>query len=73
MSKLDVCGFDVKFGSNSFSLFKNSGVIGSGFLIDGLYKLRLDNIFTESLLSMNDNIRLKRSMMNENFTYLWHK
>ena len=73
VSKLDVCGFDVKFGSNSFSLFKNSGVIGSGFLIDGLYKLKLDNIFVESLLTVNDNIGLKRSMMNENSAYLWHK
>lgn len=73
VSRLDVCGFNGKFGSNSFSLFKNSEFIGSDFLIDGLYKLKLYNIFTESLLTMNSSIRLKRSMMNENYAYLWHK
>ena len=50
VSRLDVCGFNGKFGSNSFSFFKISGFIGFDFLIDGLYKLKLDNIFVESLL-----------------------
>ena len=73
VSKLDVCDFNGKFGSNSFSLFKNSRFIGFEFLIYGLYKLKLDNIFVESLLTLNNSIGLKRSMINENFTYLWHK
>ena len=73
VSKLDVCGFNGEFGSNSFSLFNNSRFNDSNFLIDGLYKLKLDNIFVESLLTMNNIIGLKRSMMNKNSTYLWHK
>ena len=73
VSRLSVFSFNGKFGSNSFSLFKNSRFIGFDFLIDGLYKLKLDNIFIEYLLAMNSSIRLKCSMMNENSTYLWHK
>ena len=50
VSKLDVCGFNGKFRSSIFSLFKNSGFIGSGFLIDGLYKLKIDNILLNPCL-----------------------
>lgn len=42
--KLDIFGFNVKIGSGSFSLYKNSGFIGSSCLIDGSYRLKLDNI-----------------------------
>ena len=49
VSRLDVYGCNGKFGSNSFNLFKNSRFIGFNFLIDGLYKLKLDNIFAKSL------------------------
>ena len=73
VSKLYVCGFNGKFGSNTFSLFKNSRFINFDFLIDGLYELKLHNIFVESLLTMNSSIGLKRNMMNENFAYLWYK
>ena len=38
-----------------------------------LYKLKLDNNFVESLLTVHENIRIKRNMLNESSAYLWHK
>ena len=73
LPKLDVCGFDFTFGHGCFSLFKNSKPVGSGILVDGLYKLKLDDKFTESLLTVHHNIGIKHSMLNESSAYLWHK
>ena len=47
LSKLDVSGFFFKFGHGCFSLCKNNFIIGSRILIDGLYKLKLDDNFVE--------------------------
>ena len=52
LPKLDVAGFVFKFGSGSFSLFKNSKLIDSGILCDGLYKFKLDNVFVETLMTL---------------------
>ena len=41
--------------------------------MDGLYKLKLDINFSASLMCVHQNIGIKRSMANENSTYLWHK
>ncbi|XP_075076904.1 uncharacterized protein LOC142163508 [Nicotiana tabacum] len=46
---------------------------GSGFLSDGLYKLKLDIGFSESLLTVQYNVGIKRSSLNESSTYLWHR
>ena len=73
ISKLDVFGFNVKFGFRSFGLCKNTKIVSSSILIDGLHKLKFDNIFANSLLIVHHNIGIKRSMLNENSTYLWHK
>ena len=43
------------------------------FLLIVLYKLKLDNIFVKSLLTMNSSIGLKRRIINKNYAYLWHK
>lgn len=48
-------------------------VLGSGVLTDGLYELKLDKVFGETLLTVNHNIGLRRSMLNENSTCLWYK
>ena len=45
LSKLDASGYSFKFGNGCFSLFKNNSFIGFGILCDGLYKLKLDNLF----------------------------
>ena len=71
--KLDVSEFNFRFGHGCFSLYKNTSFIDFGVLIDGLYKLRLDNFFVEFLLTMHHNSGIKHSLLNENFAYLWHK
>ena len=73
MSKLDTLGFSFKFGNGCFSLFKHKHFIGSGILCDGLYKLNLDNLFAETLLTLHHNVGTKRGLVNEHSAYLWHK
>lgn len=73
ISRLDRDGFSFKFGNGCFSLFKNTSFVGSGILIDGLYKLKLDNIFTETVLTLHHNVGTKRSLIDENSSFLWHK
>ena len=70
LSKLDVFKFTFKFGHGCFSLFKNNSIIGFETLVDGLYKLKLDVEFSESLLTIYHNIGTKCNMLNENFAYL---
>ena len=53
---------------------KNSSFVGSDFLIDGLYKINLDLVFSQSLsLHMNVNVCTKCSRNNETSSLLWHK
>ena len=73
LPKLDKAGFSFKFGSGSFTLLKNNNIIGSGILCDGLYKFKLDDYFTETLMTLHHNIGTKRSLVNEHSAYLWHK
>jgi hypothetical protein len=56
LSKLDVTGYSFKFGNRSFSLFKHTHLIGSGILCDVLYKLNLDNLFAETLLTLHHKV-----------------
>ena len=56
LSKLDASGYSFEFGNGRFSLFKHNSFIGSGILCDGLYKLKLDNLFSESLLTLHHSI-----------------
>jgi len=44
-----------------------------GVLIDGLYRLKLDNNFSESLLTIHQNVGIKHSSLNKSSAYLWHK
>ena len=73
LPKLDVAGFTFKFGYGTINLYKNKNLIGSGILCDGLYKLKLDNIFVETLMTLHHNVCAKCSLVNENSAYLWHK
>ncbi|KAL5757170.1 hypothetical protein ACOSQ2_021916 [Xanthoceras sorbifolium] len=52
LSKLDIIGYSFKFGSGCFSLFKHNHFIGSDILCDDLYRLKLDNLFAETLLTL---------------------
>ena len=54
-------------------MFKHNYLIGIDTLCDNLYKLNLDNIFDETLLTLHHNIGTKRSLVNEQSAFLWHK
>ena len=70
LSKLDTTGHSFKFGNECFSLFKHKHFIGFGVLYDGLYKLKLDNLFVETLLTLHHNVGTKRGSINESSAYL---
>ena len=73
MSKLDVAGYFFKFGNGCFSLFNRNCIIGSGTLYDDLYKLNLDNLYTETLMTLHHNVGTKRNLVDEQYAYLCHK
>ena len=54
-----------------FSLFSKSKVVGTGILIDGLYKLNLHASYSESLYV--NNLGTKRTLIKENSYSLWHR
>jgi len=51
LSKLDVVGYPFNFGNGCFSLYKSICLIGYDTLYDGLYKLNLDNLYAETLMT----------------------
>ena len=71
--KLGTVGYSIKFGNGCCSLFKHNHFIGLGVLCDGLYKLELDNLFPETLLTLHHNVGTKHSLVDESSAYLWHK
>ena len=73
LSKLDKAGYVFKFGSGCFSLYKNTCMIGGGTLCDGLYKVTLNNLYAEILMTLHHNVGTKRGLANEQSAYLWHK
>ena len=73
LSKLDKAGYVFKFGSGCFSLYKNTCMIGGGTLCDGLYKVTLDNLYVETLMTLHHNVGTKRGLANEQSAYLWHR
>nr|KYP46271.1 Retrovirus-related Pol polyprotein from transposon TNT 1-94 [Cajanus cajan] len=73
LSKLDAIGYSFTFGNRCFSLFKHNHLIGTGILCDGLYKLNLDGLYDETLLTLHHNISTKRSLVNECYAFLWHR
>jgi len=73
LSKLDVVGYSFKFENGCFSLLKRTCIIGFGTLYDGLYKLNLDNLYVETLMTLHHNVGTKRSLVDERSVYLWHK
>ena len=66
---MDKSGYDCSFENNKVSLFQNSNVICSNFLIDNLYKLDL-NFCNEILQTSSRGTKRK---LNENSASLWHK
>ena len=54
-------------------MFKRKCFIGSSVLCDGLYKLKLDNLFVETLLTLHHNVGTKCGLIDESLAYLWNK
>jgi len=73
LSKLDVTEHSFNFGNGCFNFFKHNHLIGIGILCDGLYKLKLDNLYAETVLTLHHNVGTKRSLVNEQSAFLWHK
>jgi len=65
LSKLDVTGYSSDFGNGCFNLFKHNHLIVTSILCDGLYKLKLDNLYVETVLTLHHNVCTKRSLVNE--------
>ena len=70
LPKLDLDGYFTKFGNKNFTLFKNTSFVGSGILLDGLYKFNLHDEFVETLLTLHCSIGTKCSLINENSSNL---
>lgn len=73
VSRLDLDGFTFNIDNKCLSVFKNTSFVGSGILIDGLYKLKLDGIFAETLLTLHPKVGTKRSIRDDSSSFLWHK
>uniref|UniRef100_A0A1J3K4I8 Retrovirus-related Pol polyprotein from transposon TNT 1-94 n=2 Tax=Noccaea caerulescens TaxID=107243 RepID=A0A1J3K4I8_NOCCA len=73
LSKLDLAGFKSTQGDGCFNLFLNSNCIGSGIMVDGLYKLKLADQPLETHLTLQDNRGVKRKTCDIDSYFLWHK
>ena len=73
LCKLDKVGYIFKFGSGCFSLYKNIYMIGGSILCDGFYKVKLDNLYIETLMTLHPNVGTKHSLANDQSACLWHK
>jgi hypothetical protein len=78
VSKLDNDGFRLSFGQGCFSMFRDNIFVGSGILENGMYRIYLDKLFSESLcvshnISLHDNVGSKRGRSSESSSFLWHK
>jgi len=71
LSKLDAGGHSFRFGNDYFSFYKRTCMIGSSTIYNGLYKLNLDNVYVETLMTLHHNVDIKHSLVNKCFTYLW--
>jgi len=74
ISILDKCGFTFIFGNNEVEIFRNSSLIGSSVLSDGLYLLNLDsNSIVQRQSDVCNVVRSKRGRIIESSSMLWHK
>ena len=71
ISRLVSLGFSFNFSDSGFSLSNKSKVIGYGTLFDGLFHIQLQNDITYN--SMHVTAGLKRCVMNEESSMLWHQ
>ena len=72
VSRLIPSGFSFSFVGSTFSLIKESVVVGDGTLVDGLYRLSLHPTFDHSFLTMHKSVGTKHKFMDEKSSMLWH-
>lgn len=65
LSRLDKEGFIFHFGNRSLCMYKDNILLGTGYLCDGLYRLSLDSMFEQSLLTLHVSVRSKHGTHNE--------
>ena len=70
VSRLVPLGFSFTFQDIVFNLFYKSNHIGTGILVDGLYRISLLNEATNN--SLHVCIGTKRCNINEDSSILWH-
>ena len=71
ISLLDRSDFAATLSNKMVSLFSKSKVVGTGILIDDLYKLNLHALYSESLYV--NNLGTKRTLIKENSHNLLHR
>ena len=64
-AKILVHQYSFKIWNCCFSLFKRNCLIGSDTLYDGLYKLNLDNLCVETLMTLHHNVGTKLRLVDE--------
>ena len=64
LSKLDVTRYSFNFGNGCFNLFKYNHLIGIGNLCDALYKLNLNGLYAETILTLHHNVDTKHNLVN---------
>ena len=69
LSKLDTTRYFFKFGKGFFNFFKHNNFIGISVRCDGLYKLNLDNLCVQTLLTLHHNLGIKHGLVDESSTY----
>ena len=71
VSRLVPLGFSFTFQDNVFNLFYKSNHIGTCILVDGLYRISLQNEATNN--SLHVHIDTKRCNIYEDSSMLWHQ
>ena len=71
--RLDFDGYSILFDYGKLNLMFNSIKIGSGDLCDDLYKISLNHKFAQSLVTLHSNIGVKRGLIYEKSSILWHR
>ena len=73
VSRLVPHGFSFNFVGTSLHLLKDNAVISDGTLDDRLFRLNLNPSLYYSIATMHGNVGIKRSVINEKSSILWHR
>ena len=66
-------GYSIKFNASRFDLLFKYTIIGNGVLNGGLFKINLSNTIPYNLMATQENASIKRCIMNEKSSKLWHR